>query len=114
MTSGAPRPSADSDGDNARLTADATHRLELSGVLGTVIDDRVEGLPGGVRPFTLDRIASHGWNVLHEDLPLPVMVLKRSALHSNLELMREFCERSGVDRTSRKDDYGPPTLRCTA
>ena len=36
-----------------------------------MIDDRYKGIPAGTAPFTLDRIADKGWNLLAGDLPLP-------------------------------------------
>lgn len=72
------------------------HPLDLSWVLDTVIDDRVKGIPGGTTPFTLERIGTRGWNVLAQDLPLPIMLLQRSALESNLKTMQSYCEHFGV------------------
>jgi D-serine dehydratase len=37
-----------------------------------------------------------GWNVLHGDTSFPVAVLKTAALRHNLDWMRAFCERHGV------------------
>lgn len=66
--------------------------LELSAV-----DDRYKGIPGGTAPFALGATAGHGWNVLREDLPLPLAVLKESALEHNGAWMRRFVETLGVD-----------------
>src|SRR5579864_4903102 len=46
--------------------------------------------------LTLGELGSQGWNVLHEDLPLPLLTLRRSALAHNIEQMRLFCEAHGV------------------
>jgi D-serine dehydratase len=62
----------------------------------TRIDHRMKGIPGGAAPFRLDEIGSKGWNLLREDLPLPVAVLKRSALAHNGGWMRDFLARSGA------------------
>jgi D-serine dehydratase len=61
-----------------------------------LLDGRVKGMPGGVAPFRLDEIGKKGWNLLREDLPLPVAVLKRSALTHNGRWMRDFLARSGA------------------
>ena len=53
------------------------------------LDDRSAGL-------RLGDVAAQGWNVLHEDLPLPLLTLRRSALLHNLEQMRLYCEAHGV------------------
>ncbi len=41
-------------------------------------------------------IAQLGWNLLREDLSLPVAVLSQSKLHHNLAWMRDFIAASGV------------------
>jgi D-serine dehydratase len=72
------------------------YKLNLAQTLDTVIDDRVKGIPGGCGPLRLGEIGEQGWNLLGEDLPLPLLVLKRSALDHNLRLMRRYCERHHV------------------
>jgi D-serine dehydratase len=70
--------------------------MDVSEIEGLLLDDSTKGMPGGVPPFPLGRIADQGWNVLNEDLPLPLLVLKRDALEHNIEVMRRYCERQGV------------------
>ena len=55
----------------------------LDDIRATVLDGRTKGIPGTTTPFALKDIAAKGWNVLREDLPLPLMLLKRSALDHN-------------------------------
>lgn len=55
------------------------------------------GLPGLGHGLTLEEVGTRGWNLLAGDLPLPVMVLKESALAHNLRTMAEFCDRHGLD-----------------
>jgi D-serine dehydratase len=62
----------------------------------TLLDDRWKGIPGGVAPFRLAEIGAKGWNVLREDLPLPLAVLKRSAIEHNGRWMRDFLALSGA------------------
>jgi len=57
--------------------------MNTDSIRATILDDRTKGIPGGTMPFALADIALKGWNVLREDLPLPLMVLKRSALDHN-------------------------------
>lgn len=57
--------------------------MKLDDILATVLDGRTKGIPGTTAPFALRDIAAKKWNVLREDLPLPLMVLKRSALDHN-------------------------------
>ncbi len=60
------------------------------------LDGRVKGIPGDVAAFPLGEIGAKGWNVLREDLPLPVAVLRQSALTRNARWMREFLGVSGA------------------
>jgi D-serine dehydratase len=60
------------------------------------IDDRFKGMPLSVRPFELREIGKHGWNVLAEDLPLPLAVLKKDALDHNRAWMRRFLRATGA------------------
>jgi len=66
--------------------------LNLADLHATLIDDRVKGIPGGTQPFPLSEISQKQWNVLREDLPLPLLVLKQTALHHNLHLMKSYLE----------------------
>ncbi|MGH2344854.1 MAG: amino acid deaminase, partial [Chloroflexota bacterium] len=62
----------------------------------TWLDHRTKGMPGGMAPMRLDAIGAQGWNLLREDLPLPLAVLKESALAHNGRWMRDFLTRSGA------------------
>jgi D-serine dehydratase len=70
--------------------------MSLKDIDATVLDGRVKGIPGGVAGFPLGSIGGKGWNLLREDLPLPVAVLRRSALARNSKWMREFLALSGA------------------
>ena len=59
-----------------------------------MLDHRVKGMPGGVAPFRQGDVGRKGWNVLREDLNLPVAVLKDSAIAHNSHWMRDFLMRS--------------------
>ena len=56
----------------------------------TLLDGRTKGIPGTATPFALGDIDRQGWNVLREDMPLPLMVLKRSALDHNAAVFSEW------------------------
>jgi len=60
------------------------------------LDGRTKGLPAGVDALAPGAIASRGWNVLREDLPLPLALLKASSLDHNARWMRAFREAAGV------------------
>jgi D-serine dehydratase len=51
----------------------------MTDIGATLLDQCTKGMPGGVAPFRLDAIGAHGWNVLNQDLPLPLAVLKDTA-----------------------------------
>ncbi len=67
---------------------DPTETLTLSGL--------VKGIPHGVAPFPLSGIAEKGWNLLREDMPLPLAVLKASALDHNERWMSAFLGLTGA------------------
>ncbi|MFQ5954379.1 MAG: amino acid deaminase [Kiloniellales bacterium] len=68
---------------------------QLSEIDELIVDGLEKGIPGGVTPFRLGDIGAKRWNVLGEDLPLPVAVLKQSALTHNGRWMASFLGRSG-------------------
>jgi D-serine dehydratase len=61
-----------------------------------VVDDTVKGFPGGRPPIALGEIRQQGWNLLNGDLPLPVAVLKASALAHNRSWMKRFLASTGA------------------
>jgi D-serine dehydratase len=61
-----------------------------------LIDMRTKGIPAETAPFDVASIAAQGWNVLREDMPLPVAVLKQPDLHHNSRWMKQFLEASGA------------------
>ena len=70
--------------------------MDLSSIRQTMLDGRTKGIPGRAEPFALERIAEQGWNVLNEDLPLPLMVLKRSALDANARIFGAYLAENGL------------------
>ncbi len=70
--------------------------MTLDDILATRLDGRTKGIPGTTEPFALRDIAAKGWNVLREDLPLPLMVLRRSALDHNAAVFGEYLVSSGL------------------
>ncbi|HEY6567848.1 MAG TPA: amino acid deaminase [Actinomycetota bacterium] len=68
--------------------------LNLDVVTSTLLDGRTKGMPHLVEPFELGRIGSLDLSI--DDIPLPVMVLRGSALEHNLALMAELCRDRGV------------------
>lgn len=62
----------------------------------SLIDGRLKGIPGHIAPLALGAVAAQGWNVLAEDLTLPLAVLHESALAHNAAWMRAFQARTGA------------------
>ena len=71
--------------------------LNLDKILASSIDGRMKGFPGIQQEIRLDKVASKNWNVLRQDLPFPVAVLKDSALKHNSMQMRNFLSVSGAE-----------------
>ena len=70
--------------------------MDLSAIRNTVLDGTTKGIPGTAAPFSLDEIGTKAWNVLAEDLPLPLMVLKRSSLDHNAKVFEEYLTANGL------------------
>jgi D-serine dehydratase len=70
--------------------------MNLDKLLASPLTDALKGIPGGTPPFPLAQIAEQHWNVLREDLPLPLAVIKKSALEHNSRWMQAFVKHTGV------------------
>jgi len=57
------------------------------------LDARTKGVPGSTSSLDRLTIAKSGWQLVREDLPLPVAVLRKRALEQNRQWMREFLAR---------------------
>ena len=68
----------------------------LTDVLDPWLDATHKGFAQHQAPLLRSQVGAQGWNVLAGDLPLPLAVVKRSALDHNLGWMRRFCEARGV------------------
>jgi len=84
-------------GLQARTTGtSARSTLAVSSIDDEQLDGTVKGLPATVVPFRAGDIGAQGWSVLRGDLPLPVAVVRESALQHNLQWMRRFADAAGV------------------
>jgi D-serine dehydratase len=54
------------------------------------LDQRIKGVPAGLRSVDRSTIARADWHLFNEDLSLPVAVLRNSVLKQNSGWMREF------------------------
>ena len=70
--------------------------IDLSGIEASLVDDSIKGMPGGLQPIPLSEIGGQGWNLLREDMPLPLAVIRAPALSHNGDWMRRFLGRSGA------------------
>ena len=55
--------------------------MDLSEIQNTILDRRTKGFPGSSEPFPLKELKNKKWNILKEDMPMPLMVLKLSLIH---------------------------------
>lgn len=62
----------------------------------SLVDERTKGVPPGVGPFDIGDIGARNWNLLREDLILPVAVLKQSELEHNSKWMKDFLAANGM------------------
>jgi D-serine dehydratase len=80
--------------------------IDLSDIESSLVDDRTKGMPGGLAPIALREVGRQNWNVLREDLPLPLAVLHERALAHNSDWMRRFLAETG----SRIAPHGKTTM----
>jgi len=70
--------------------------IDLSPILAEVVDATTKGYPLSAAPMPLSAIGAQGWSVLDGDLPLPLAVIRDSALAHNHAWMRDFTAATGV------------------
>jgi D-serine dehydratase len=70
--------------------------LRLSDIENMTLPPGTKGLPLDGSVQRIRDLAGRGLNLLRGDLPMPVAVLKRSALDNNLGAMQAYIERAGV------------------
>src|SRR5579885_319213 len=62
----------------------------------TELTAATKGIPAHAAPIALGEVGRQGWNLLRGDLPLPVAVLRQSALEHNSRWMRDFLSANGA------------------
>jgi D-serine dehydratase len=70
--------------------------MHLDTLLETMIEPTAKGWPAGVGALRLGDIGSRRWSLRDQDLALPAMVLRDSAIRHNSRWMRAFLERHDV------------------
>lgn len=82
----------------------------LAASRATVLDWRFKGVPPAVDGCALSELGALGLNAFSGDLLLPAMVLRRSAVEHNVELMRGYCEAKGVSLAPHAKTHMSPQL----
>ena len=93
--------------------------LNMDSIRQTFLDGRTKGIPGTSEPFALDKIADKNWNVLREDMPLPLMVLKRANLDYNADLFANYLSINDLSlaphgKTTMSPQLFDEQIRCGA
>lgn len=70
--------------------------MDITALSDTILDGRTKGIPAAAAPFRLGDIAGQGWNVMAEDMPLPLMLLRRSNLDHNARVFGEYLARNDL------------------
>jgi len=70
--------------------------LRLSDIVNLHLPPGTKGLPLDGSIVRLGDLVGRGLNLLRGDFPMPVAVLKRSALDNNLRVMQAYIEHVGV------------------
>jgi D-serine dehydratase len=68
----------------------------MTDVLDPLLDATFKGFPHGAVPVPRSHVGQLGWNVMAGDLPLPLAVIRRSALAHNVGWMQRFANDAGV------------------
>lgn len=61
------------------------------------INHSFKGFPGHHTPVDISHIGMQKWHVLKGDFPLPLAVIKETAIQHNLLWMKDFCEKRLLD-----------------
>jgi D-serine dehydratase len=62
-----------------------------------VLDDRYKGVPLGSAPFVLRTMGARRWRAGSSDLPLPLLLARKSALEHNIAAMQRYCTARGAE-----------------
>ena len=71
--------------------------MDLSEIQNTILDRRIKGIPGSSEPFPLKELKNKNWNILKEDMPMPLMVLKQKNYLHNLKTFSNYLEKHNLD-----------------
>ncbi|WP_108660211.1 alanine racemase [Acuticoccus kandeliae] len=71
-------------------------RLDIAALDGLSLDPATKGLPFDAPPLTVGDVGRQGWNILAEDLPLPLAVVREDILAANSAWMGAFTAANGL------------------
>ena len=71
--------------------------METDELLDPPIGPGWKGWPHGAPALRRSSVGAQHWNLLAGDLPLPLAVIRREALHDNLRWMQSFAREQGVE-----------------
>lgn len=71
--------------------------LDLARLLSEPLPSSLKGLPPVAPGFATRDVGAQGWNVLAGDLPMPVAVVKASALAHNIAALPAYLGRAGIE-----------------
>jgi len=70
--------------------------MDLIAVENWIVDGRTKGMPADAAPIRLADIGAQGWSLLDDELPMPLAVVRESAIANNSRWMRAFLSMSGA------------------
>jgi len=70
--------------------------MNIDSILAETLDATIKGYPLSARAMPMSAIGAQHWSVLAGDLPLPLAVIRDSALAHNHAWMRDFTTSTGV------------------
>jgi D-serine dehydratase len=70
--------------------------MNIQTILETQLNPSYKGIPSDTGPVAIGEVLHQGWNILREDLSLPLLLLKQSALDDNRRWMQSFLRTSGL------------------
>ena len=70
--------------------------LDLTALSRHVLSSASKGIPEILDGVTIEAAAKRRLNLLRDEFPAPVAVIRESALRANIELMRQYTESAGV------------------
>jgi D-serine dehydratase len=70
--------------------------MDLTAAENWIVDGRTKGMPANAAPIRLADIGAQGWSLLDDELPMPLAVVRESAIANNSRWMRAFLSMSGA------------------